>query len=101
MVASMLLILRALLVVLAGGIELADVLIESAELVVHGRDVSQGTLRTQSQPFKVTRFCHLSVSQQRLLRFFALAGLAEALVMHHADLLDALGAAQGIVRSEE
>lgn len=43
-------------------------------------------------------FRRLDVGQQRVHRLFALAGLIEALVMHHADLLDASGMAQCVVR---
>ena len=57
---------------------------------------TQSEARLSVQPNKPNDA--LDVMPQGFHWLFALAGFVEALVMHHADLLNALGAAQSVVR---
>ncbi len=75
---------------LAGWLGLADIRVEIAQLVVHRPEVGDGGRRAEGEGLAVVLLGGLGVLQHGFRRLAAPAGFVEALVMDHADLLDAL-----------
>ena len=97
-VAGLLANLHGLLVVLAGWLGLAEFIVENAQLVVDGAEVGEGGGGAEGEGLEVVPLGGLGVLQHGFRGLASLAGFVESLVMDHADLLDASGTSQRIVR---